>query len=121
MVFAAGNWGSENGEASLNPWSLAPWVISVAAGTVDHLRGGFSSNGLRYDNSRATAIGAGGHTVFKRDRIGIVHPDVTAPGVDISSSCDTTGTAIGPCPPATTPPRPARRWPPRTSPAPPRS
>jgi serine protease AprX len=29
----------------------------------------------------------------------VYHPDVTAPGVDISSSCDTTGTVVGPCPP----------------------
>ena len=28
-----------------------------------------------------------------------MHPDVTAPGVDISSTCDTTGTVVGPCPP----------------------
>jgi serine protease AprX len=99
VVFAAGNSGAEDVQASQNPWSLAPWVISVAAGTLDHHRGDFSSNGLVHDNSRATAIGAGGHTVFTGDRIGLVHPDVTAPGVDISSSCDTTGTVVGPCPP----------------------
>ena len=29
----------------------------------------------------------------------LVHPDVTAPGVDISSTCDTAGAAVGPCPP----------------------
>ena len=28
-----------------------------------------------------------------------MHPDVTAPGVDISSTCDSTGTVVGPCPP----------------------
>jgi serine protease AprX len=99
VVFAAGNSGAEQVQASQNPWSLAPWVISVAAGTLDHHRGDFSSNGLVHDNSRATAIGAGGHTAFTGDRIGLVHPDVTAPGVDISSSCDTTGTVVGPCPP----------------------
>ncbi len=99
VVFAAGNSGGENVEASQNPWSLAPWVVSVAAGTLDHHRGDFSSNGLRFDNSKATAIGPGGHTTYWDDRIGIVHPDVTAPGVDISSSCDTTGTVVGPCPP----------------------
>ena len=99
VVFAAGNSGSENAEMSLNPFSQSPWVISVAAGSVDRHRGDFSSNGLVDDNSAPVGIGAGGHTTFRKDRIGLVHPDVTAPGVDISSSCDTTGTVVGPCPP----------------------
>ena len=99
VVFAAGNSGAEDVSASLNPFSQSPWVISVAAGTLDRHRGDFSSNGLTYDNSQPTAIGAGGHTTFLGDRPGLVHPDVTAPGVDISSTCDTLGTVIGPCPP----------------------
>jgi serine protease AprX len=99
VVFAAGNSGSENAEMSLNPFSQSPWVISVAAGTVDRHRGEFSSNGLTHDNSQPTGITAGGHTVYTGDRIGVVHPDVTAPGVDISSTCDSTGTVIGPCEP----------------------
>ena len=99
VVFAAGNSGRTNAEMSLNPFSQAPWVTSVAAEDVNHVRGDFSSNGLRYDNSQATTIGAGGHTTFTGDRIGVYHPDVTAPGVAISSTCDTAGTAIGPCPP----------------------
>jgi serine protease AprX len=99
VVFAAGNSGAEDVEMSLNPFSQAPWLISVAAGTLDHHRGDFSSNGIANDNSQAVSIGAGGHTVFTGDRIGMYHPDVTAPGVDISSTCDTAGTVVGPCPP----------------------
>ena len=98
VVFAAGNSGAEDVSASLNPFSQSPWVISVAAGTLDRHRGDFSSNGLVYDNSQATGIDAGGHTTYTGDRIGLVHPDVTAPGVDISSTCDTTGTAGRPVP-----------------------
>lgn len=98
VVFSAGNSGASNGEASVSPFNQAPWVISVAAGTVDRKRGDFSSNGLMFDNTRPVAIGEGGHTVAKGDRVGLVHPDIMAPGVDISSSCDSTGTVIGPCP-----------------------
>ncbi|MEO7117662.1 MAG: S8 family serine peptidase [Candidatus Limnocylindrales bacterium] len=99
VVFAAGNSGDGRVEMGLNPFSQAPWVISVAAGTIDHQRGSFSSNGLRFDNSEPVQVGPGGHTVFLGDRIGVYHPDVTAPGVDISSTCDTSGVAVGPCPP----------------------
>jgi serine protease AprX len=98
VVFAAGN--SGNDEMSLNPFSEAPWVISVGAGTIGHALSDFSSTGLRFDNSEAGYIGAGGHTVYKGDRIGVYHPDVVAPGTSISSTCSTAGTAIPACPPA---------------------
>ncbi|WP_372735962.1 S8 family serine peptidase [Nocardioides sp.] len=98
VVFAAGNAGEENGEGSTSPFNQAPWVISVAAGTVKRERGSFSSNGLEYDNGTAVPIGANGHTAFLGDRVGNTIPDIMAPGVSISSSCDSTGTVIGPCP-----------------------
>ncbi len=98
VVFSAGNSGSENGESSVSPFNQAPWVISVAASDLDRKRGSFSSNGQRFDNARAVAIGQNGHTVFTGDRLGVTMPDVSAPGVDISSSCDSAGTVIGPCP-----------------------
>ena len=97
VVFAAGNAGTDHGEASLNPWAMPPWVISVAAGDLDHNRAYFSSDGLEYDNSTPVGIGASGHTVFTGDRIGMYHPDVTAPGYNISSTCDSLGTVVGPC------------------------
>ena len=99
VVFSAGNSGAENAEASVSPFNQAPWVISVAASTVKRVRGDFSSNGARFDNMQAEPIGKGGHTVALGDRTGLTWPDISAPGVSISSSCDTTGTVIGPCPP----------------------
>jgi serine protease AprX len=107
VVFASGNSGDSESEMGLNPFSQFPWVTSVAAETLDHVRASFSSNGLAYDNSQAVPIGtgapagdtAGNHTVFTGSRIGLYHPDVTAPGYNISSTCDTAGTAVGPCPP----------------------
>ena len=55
VVFSAGNSGHENGESSVSPFNQAPWVISVAAGTVKRERGDFSSNGLEFDNGAAVA------------------------------------------------------------------
>jgi serine protease AprX len=99
VVFAAGNSGYTEAEMSLNPFSQYPWVTSVANETVTWQRAESSSNGLIFDNSQAVTIGAGGHTVFTGDRIGLYHPDVAAPGENISSTCDTAGTVVGPCPP----------------------
>jgi serine protease AprX len=101
VVFAAGNSGVA--EMSLNPFSEAPWVISVAAASVDYKLAGFSSRGLAFDNSTTGYLtpgkGSENRMTYTGDRIGVYHPDVTAPGDQISSTCDTAGTAVGPCPP----------------------
>jgi serine protease AprX len=98
VVFAAGNSGDGSAEASVSPFNQAPWVISVAAGSLKRERGSFSSNGLEFDNGAAAPIGADGHTVFLGDRIGNTQPDVMAPGVSVSSSCAATGTIVRACP-----------------------
>ncbi|HMC08835.1 MAG TPA: S8 family serine peptidase [Actinomycetota bacterium] len=91
VVFAAGN---DGGEMTMNPYSAAPWVISVGAGTVDHMRADFSSAGIQFDNSSSAAVPADRHLHFDGDGLGLYHPDVTAPGVGVVSSGTPTGIGI---------------------------
>jgi serine protease AprX len=85
VVFAAGNEGP--GENTLNPYSVAPWVIGVAAScsATDTLAqrlhcqpggmlGDFSSRGIPGDP--------------------LYHPTVTAPGVHVISARASTGTVL---------------------------
>ncbi len=70
-VFASGNDGSYD---VMNPYSLAPWLLSVAAGKKDGSLAEFSSRGRDGD-------------YFK-------HPDITAPGSNIYSTRSKTGAAV---------------------------
>ena len=88
VVFAAGN---STTEMSINPYSVAPWVISVGAGTLNHQRASFSSGGVEFDNSTFGPLPPGDdkHVAFTGDRIGLYHPSVTAPGVAVVSTATT--------------------------------
>ena len=101
IVFAAGNAGSENAEVSLNPFSQPAWVISAAADSIAKVRADFSSNGVEFDNSQPVALKQDDqgveHATFTGSRIGVYHPDVTAPGDKISSTCDPVGVLVAPC------------------------
>ena len=91
VVFAAGNDGHEG---TINPWSVAPWVISVGSATVSKERSSFSSAGYEHDNSEPAGVPENRHLRFDGDRIGIYHPDVSAPGTDIVSSGTPTGIGV---------------------------
>lgn len=74
VVFASGNAGPDND--TLNPFSVAPWVIGVAAGQKDgETLAEFSSRG--------------------RPGSDLYRPTLTAPGVDIVSTRASTGVGTG--------------------------
>jgi serine protease AprX len=99
VVHSAGNMGYSDAEMSNGGFSQSPFVTAVANGNLERHRADSSSSGLQFDNSLPTVIGRGGHSVFLGNRVGNYHPDVTAPGTSISSTCAPSGTAVGPCPP----------------------
>ncbi|HYH82613.1 MAG TPA: S8 family serine peptidase [Longimicrobium sp.] len=88
VVFAAGNDGP--GENTLNPYSAAPWVISVAAGCKT----------VFPDATNSAALCAGGASMitdFSSRGIrgdALHHPDITAPGALIVSTRASTGTPM---------------------------
>lgn len=74
VLFAAGNSGP--GSDTLNPYSVAPWVIGVAAGNKDgQTLADFSSRGIYGDD--------------------LYQPTITAPGVGIVSAAATTHAVDG--------------------------
>lgn len=87
VVFAAGNEGP--GENTLNPYSAAPWVISVAA----------SCKTVSPDPTNSAGQCAGGFLAdfSSRGRPGdaLYHPDITAPGVNIVSTRSIFGVVVG--------------------------
>jgi serine protease AprX len=85
VVFAAGNDGP--GENTLNPYSVAPWVIGVAA-----------SCSISDSLARALHCQPGGMLADFSSRgipgDALYHPTVTAPGVHVISARASTGTVL---------------------------
>jgi len=82
-VFAAGNDGP--GEDTHNPYAQAPWVISVGASEKNGVLTDFSSRGKRGESGSFTMPDGAQWTYVNE-------PTIVAPGVDIISTRDTTGT-----------------------------
>ena len=82
-VFAAGNDGP--GEDTHNPYAQAPWVISVAAGEKIGRLTDFSSRGKRFESGSFSMPDGKQWTYYNE-------PTITATGVDVVSTRDSTGT-----------------------------
>src|SRR6266480_185322 len=102
VVFAAGNDGP--GQNTLNPYSVAPWVIGVAAGckvgvtdptnSEAHCMLDDGSNPLAPTNNEPRAHVLGDFSSRGIPGDPLYHPDITAPGVHIVSTRASTGTVL---------------------------
>lgn len=90
VIFSAGNDGVE---MTTNVHSMAPWVTMSGSATISREKSDFSSSGLMFDNSRSQPV-VDGHVRHEGDGLGISHPDVSAPGSDIISTCTPTGAIV---------------------------
>ena len=93
VVFSAGNDGLE---MTTNVHSMAPWVIMSGSATLSAEKSGFSSSGLMFDNSTVKPLDDDGHVHYEGDGLGLSHPDVSAPGSNITSTCTPTGVVVCP-------------------------
>ncbi|HEX2208658.1 MAG TPA: S8 family serine peptidase [Longimicrobium sp.] len=82
VVFAAGNAGP--GENTLNPYSAAPWVISVAAGCKMGVSPDPTNSVAQCADGRGGILAGFSSRGINGDPL--VHPDITAPGVNIVST-----------------------------------
>ncbi|WP_420127641.1 S8 family serine peptidase [Longimicrobium sp.] len=82
VVFAAGNEGP--GENTLNPYSAAPWVISVAAGCKMGISPEPTNGAAQCADGRGNILADFSSRGISGDPL--VHPDITAPGVNIVST-----------------------------------
>jgi serine protease AprX len=92
VVFSAGNSGP--GQNTMNRWSIAPWVISVAAGCklTDDANAATWRSRCQDPNGRDPVLANFSSRGIPGDPI--YHPDITAPGVYIVSTRASTGTVI---------------------------
>src|SRR5213082_149232 len=93
VVFAAGNDGPD--QNTLNPYSVAPWVIGVAAGcklvSPDPTNSAIHCDDPTGQN-RAPILADFSSRGIPGDKL--YHPDITAPGVHIVSTRASTGTVL---------------------------
>ena len=93
VVFAAGNDGPD--QNTLNPYSVAPWVIGVAAGC-KLVRPDPTNSAIHCDDptgqNRAPILADFSSRGIPGDNL--YHPDITAPGVHIVSTRASTGTVL---------------------------